>query len=193
MNFFRLIFSLPFAALITAGLFAMMAGLISQDKGPLPAMKNSPDLQILADFDEPKVIEDQGNPNKIKEEMPETVLPITLPTDKPKNFPVGPDTGPIQIDPPKGPGPMSGPIVRQAPVYPEGCRGRNAEGTVLVQFDVTPEGNVVNVQILESANACFNRTVRNTVVKWKYAPAYENGRPVMRYGIVERIKFELTD
>lgn len=193
MNMFRMIFSLPFAALVTAGLFAMMAGLIAQDNGELPPLVQSPDIQILAEDPPEGVKPNSEKPRKINEEMPETIIPPTLPGEKPKGIPIRPNPEPVEIEPPAGPGGMSGPVIRTSPVYPEACRGRSAQGVVLVQFDVTPEGNVVNIRIIESANACFNRTVRNTVSKWKYAPAYQNGRPVMRYGVVEQIRFELTD
>ncbi len=85
-----------------------------------------------------------------------------------------------------------GPLIRYAPPYPDNCRSRGVTGTVLVQFDVTPEGNVVNARVIDAPDRCFNRIV-STVSKWKYPPAYENGRPAMRYGVVKKFNFQLTE
>ncbi len=189
---FRWIFGLPIAALITAGLFAFMAGLIQQNPGALAEPRETPKLQILPREREPNP-PIKEIPKSITQDPPETIIPPAKKGDKPNPTPIGPlpgvgDPGEIISKTPIG-----APVIKHAPMYPEACRSRAAEGVVLVQFDVTPEGGVVNIQIIESANPCFNRTVRNTVSKWKYPPAYQNGRPVMRYGVVEQISFQLTE
>jgi len=85
------------------------------------------------------------------------------------------------------------PDIRVAPQYPNSCQSRSAEGEVLVQFDVTPEGDVVNITILESANSCFNATVIRAVSRWKYTPGKRNGKAVARRGLVEKFSFQLED
>ena len=191
MVFFRWFVGLPVAAVITAGLFAMMAGLIAQDDIDLPPPTPYPDVDIFAP--------DPGPPEppikKLKPDLkdaPEPVLKKTTRQPKPGPQPVRPNPKPVEPNP-RGNGAMSGAVIRIAPLYPESCQPHGAEGTVTVQFDVTPEGNVVNVQILDSAHRCFDRTVRKTVLKWKYAPATRDGRAVMRYGVTEVIRFNLED
>lgn len=97
--------------------------------------------------------------------------------------------GTIQI----APGGAGSPIIRGAPPYPEACASKGIEGVVLVQFDVTAEGNVANIQVISSPNPCFNRAVIRAVSGWKYAPVIRDGRPMARYGVTERLVFELKE
>jgi len=190
--FFRWIVGLPFAALITAGLFMLMAGLIQRPSLNLAEPQDAPKIQILAKERLP--LEPlPTNPKELLKDPPETIIPPAPAQGKPKGVPVGPTPKTYKVDPGKNTGRFDAPVIKHAPLYPEACRSRAAEGGVLVQFDVTPEGSVVNIQILQSADSCFNRTVRKTVAKWKYPPAYRNGRPITRYGVIERFSFQLTD
>ena len=83
------------------------------------------------------------------------------------------------------------PVVKLPPAYPESCKARGASGVVIVEFDVTAEGNVVNPRIISSADGCFERTVLSTIQKWKYPPPQEDGRAVARRGVREAFRFEL--
>lgn len=186
---FRWIFGLPFAALVTAALFFMMSGLIGADVR-INAQKAPPDIKIVAEPPPDPAGVRGEKPPIFKDPPPETVIPKTLPGPKPEGVPVGPEKGPVERTP-IGPGAIAAPVIKHAPQYPESCRSRGAEGDVLVQFDVTPKGDVVNIRILESADSCFNRTVRNTVAKWKFPPAGE-GRTARRSGLVERFSFQLV-
>ena len=191
MAFFRWFVGLPMAAIITAGLFAMMAGLISSESVIVDEYAESPRVDILA-----KIEESDPTPAKPPKVIPADPPPVidTQPTDWVTEPGPPIDTTPISDldNDTDGFGvTFAKPVIKFPPQYPENCRSRAAEGTVIVQFDITPEGNVVNIRILESANSCFNRTVRSTVAKWKYPPTTRNGRAVKRYDIVEVIRFEL--
>lgn len=192
MFMFRWMFGLPMAALITTALFMMMAGLIKIDRGlvdprPLPKFEIFPKIDDTDPHPKP-----EPDVRPIPDDPPETViepttrgdLPDRIITDPTRRIDTGnPDTGRVSIP---------NPVIKYAPSYPDSCRSKGASGAVLVQFDVTPEGNVVNARILEAPDRCFRRVLR-TVERWKYPPAYQNGRPVMRYGVVERFSFQLTD
>ena len=191
MSFFRWFFGLPLAAIVTVGLFALMAGLIKKD-----VVIGDPKPPTVVNIF-PKIVESSGDareekPDKIKEKQPEIEIRKTLPGEKPPGVQIQPDPSEIDTNPAIETGRIGTPIIRHSPPYPENCRSRGIEGSVLVQFDVTPEGNVVNARVIDAPDRCFNRITR-TVEKWKYPPAYENGRPVMRYGVVERFSFELTE
>ncbi len=193
MTLFRWVLGLPVAALITAGLFFMMAELIKNKGVELAPDTPAPDLKITAD-PPPEGPDSVKPPRPVPaDEQPETIINPATRGEKPKNGPGAPtaDPGPKEIE---GAGiPTSGPSIRIAPPYPEGCRSKGAEGVVVVQFDVTPEGDVVNPRIIQSPNQCFDRPVRNAVSKWKYPPATHSGRAVMRYGMVETFNFQLMD
>ncbi len=192
MIFFRWIVGLPFAALITAGLFTLMAALIDRPSVDLVEPQENAKIQILAQK-RPPLKPLPTKPNDLVKDPPETIIPSAPPQGKPKGVRVGPPQKTNPVDLTRDRGRIDTPVIKHAPPYPEACRGRAAEGGVLVQFDVTPEGSVVNIKILETADSCFNRTVRKTVSKWKYPPAYRNGRPITRYGVIERFTFQLTD
>ena len=192
MTYIRWIMGLPLAAIVTAGLFMMMAGFIKRDGGPLAPPRAPLDLEIFAR--EPvEGPETPDRPAPLTEEQPEIVIPPTLPGDKPVIQANPPTTSGVDVNIETGGSQFSTPVIKHAPAYPENCRSKAVEGSVLVQFDVTPEGNVINPQIIESADNCFNRTVIRTVSKWKYPPAYQNGKPIMRYGVVERFSFNLVE
>lgn len=191
MTFFRWFVGLPMAAIITVGLFFMMAGLIRQDTIEVGDPTPYPDISIL-----PKINPEPRDHRRPTRPDPKLVPPVTdiertSPTPVPGPRVVPPRTDPPTVPPKKGV--IGAPLIKYPPQYPENCRSRAAEGTVTVQFDVTPEGKPVNIRIIESANSCFNRTVRATVAKWKYPPATRGDRAVTRYGVVEVIRFELKD
>lgn len=192
MTFFRWFAGLPLAGLITLGLFAMMAGMIKLDRGHKDP-RAAPVLEIFPQIKETPI---DPRPTPPKGPTLDDPPPIDIPpTDRAKA--PGPVVsiapGPPQIvDPEIGRAANVGPLIRYAPPYPDTCRSRGVMGIVLVQFDVTPEGNVVNARVIDAPDRCFNRIV-STVSKWKYPPAYENGRPVMRYGVVEKFNFQLTE
>jgi periplasmic protein TonB len=190
--FFRWIVGLPFAALITAGLFTLMAGLIQRPTIDLAQPQENAKIEILAQ-EHPPEGPSPNDPKKLEKDPPETIIPPAPAQGKPTGVRVAPLKKANPVDLTRGRGQITTPVIKHAPPYPEACRSRAAEGGVLVQFDVTPEGGVVNIQILQSDDSCFNRTVRKTVAKWKYPPAYRNGRPITRYGVIERFSFQLTD
>lgn len=186
MFLFRWILGLPFAGAVTIGLFLVMAQII-REEATLQPPKETPVFKITA---EPRP---EGNPEikppttTIPENIPPTILefppvsgpgPVTVP-------PPGPAT--IERTPPDG-GRFAGAIIKIPPPYPENCRSRGVEGIVVVEFDVTPEGNVSNPRVTSSPNACFNRSVIKAVSGWKYPPASGGG---MRYGLVETFNFQL--
>jgi len=53
-----------------------------------------------------------------------------------------------------------------------------AEGTVVVEFTVTKEGNVENARIIESDNIALNKETLKTISKLNFEPGNINGRNV---------------
>lgn len=191
MSLFRWIVGLPAACMITAGLFFMMAEMIKNRNEGYPPSKQAPDLKITAEIPPP-------TPDPIKpirpvapEDPPEPIETRSTRSKRPTHPLPAPD--PVKVEPVGGAMPMGGPSIKITPTYPEGCRSKGAEGVVVVEFDVTPEGDVTNVRITSSPDRCFDRPIRNAVAKWKYPPASNNGRPAMRYGLVEVFNFQLVD
>jgi len=187
MAFFRWLLGLPVAAAITVGLFFFMAGLIRQGDVELGTEKPVIDLTITAQREDTKFTREELR-TKIPEKAPETILDFDRKSGDPD--PVRVDPTPFKVDPdPPGPeGVAIGPVITIAPPYPEGCRTKGAEGIVIVEFDISPEGNVMNPRVIESPDRCFDRPIIRAVSGWKYPPS-RDGR--MRYGAVQQFKFEL--
>jgi periplasmic protein TonB len=187
MHMFRWVIGLPFATIVTVGLFLMMSQLVRNRDVPVVDPKPSLKLQITAK-PEPEPRPEPKRPDQIiPKELPPTEYDFER-VDGPTKGPA-PRPGPTTIDPkPPGPGAISGAIIRIPPPYPENCRSRGVEGVVVVEFDVTPEGNVANPRVTSTPNSCFNRAVIKAVSGWKYPPAPRGG---MRYGLVETFNFQL--
>lgn len=189
MFLFRWIVSLPFAILITVGLFITMAALIRDRNQPIVDPVPSIVLRITA---EPRV---EGDPKPdprskpLPKDIPVTPLEFRKSDKAPEGVLTVPARNPTPTTPP-GPQKITGAIIKIPPPYPENCRSRGVEGVVVVEFDVTPEGNVSNPRVTSTPHACFNRTVIKAVSGWKYPPASGGG---MRYGLVETFNFQLEE
>lgn len=192
--FFRMIFGLPGAAFITSLLFLAMAWMVRQEAQPLPPVP-APDFSILAKLKPTEPTEIKPPPR----ETPQPPEPIDI------KFPPVTGPGPVEVGPLPGPvkgggtGPIGVPIgtpptVKFAPAYPENCRAKGAQGIVLVEFDVTAEGAVVNPRVVASENSCLDRAAMNTIQKWKFQPQTDSsGRPVPQRGVRQSFNFQLTD
>jgi len=86
------------------------------------------------------------------------------------------------------------PLVRIPPQYPQRCMARaNPLETVIVQFDVTPQGNVVNAEVVNSTNRCLNRAAIQAVQRWKYQPKIVDDVAQPRFGVQTAIDFTLEE
>ncbi len=187
---FRWMFGLPGAALISALLFLGMAYMIRQEATTIPPVEPT-DISILATLKSTA----PTRTRPLREKLPDP--PPTIIERAPRGKVPGPVIDPkLTVDPTKGVGKIvlpagMQPVVKIPPAYPENCRSRGAQGVVIVEFDVTAEGDVVNPRIISSADGCLDRTVLSTIQKWKYPPPEQDGRPVARRGLREVFNFQL--
>ncbi len=192
MTMLRWITGMPVAAMVTALLFLFMASMVSQPMGGLPPSKPIVEIKITAE-----VIDSPAPAPRPLPPMTEKQPPVEIEPAPSGGKPV------IQVNPPEllptdtglvGDGAVVvAPLIRIAPAYPERCRARGAEGTVLVQFDVASDGSVINARIIESSDSCFDRVVLKTIAGWKYPPDLRGGQAVARYGLVERFSFQISE
>lgn len=76
----------------------------------------------------------------------------------------------------------------EAPEYPRGAERRQLEGYVTVRYNVTPEGQVADIEVVEATpEGVFERAVLRAMEAWRYAPAAE-ATPLER-----RFDFQLSD
>jgi len=100
---------------------------------------------------------------------------VRVPVGRPGS-PLGKGLGPVfditKID--------QAPTVRShvPPDYPLDLRRRGVFGSVVVEFVVDQEGNVVLATATESTNPAFDNAAVNAVTRWKFRPGKKNGRAV---------------
>ncbi len=84
------------------------------------------------------------------------------------------------------------PLVRVEPQYPMRAEQRGIEGWVEMMFTITAAGTVKDVVVTAShPGTVFDRAATRAVQKWKYSPKVEDGVPIERRGIRQRLKFQL--
>jgi TonB family protein len=79
----------------------------------------------------------------------------------------------------------------QFPPYPRNAQKRGIFGTVVVAFDVLPDGKVANPKIVEGPEELHD-TVLKTAMSWRFQPATQGGKPVL-HRRTKTIKFNLED
>lgn len=86
------------------------------------------------------------------------------------------------------------PLVRIPPQFPDRCQGRaDSEESVSLRFDVTPDGQTTNIEVVDSTNSCFNRSAVRSVERWKYQPKIVDNEAQPRRGVQTVIRFQLAE
>lgn len=171
---FRFFLGLPAAAAITAALFLLMAAMIRTDAQISPPGEQEA-ISIV-----PKLID--SRPDRTKR-PPQEKLKDPPPIDRrPAEKSDLPPIDARGADPDRTikretlPGlKFRSASIKVAPQYPEQCRARGVQGRVVVQFDVTDEGETTNIRIVSSADSCLVRAVIRAVSGWRYPPQTQRG------------------
>ena len=71
------------------------------------------------------------------------------------------------------------PLKKEAPKYPRKAQMGGEEGTVLVEYDVNEQGQVINPKIIWSEKEVFDNSALRAVSSWSYKPALEGGKPIL--------------
>ncbi|MCB1755921.1 MAG: energy transducer TonB [Gammaproteobacteria bacterium] len=83
------------------------------------------------------------------------------------------------------------PLVRINPVYPRRARTMKKEGYVKLEFTITTEGTVKDVEIVESdPPKLFDSSAERALLKWKFRAKIEDNRPIEQRAMVQ-INFKL--
>lgn len=84
------------------------------------------------------------------------------------------------------------PIVKVAPMYPDSAASRGIEGYVLLEFTVTETGATADPVVIEAQpQGIFDDAAKKAVLKFKYKPRIDNGRPMRVPGVRQVITFKL--
>lgn len=89
----------------------------------------------------------------------------------------------------------STPYYKIKPKYPREALLEGKEGWVLLQIDITEEGEVENVEVLDGENTkTFQYEARRAVGKWKYRPTLNaEGKAVRVNGHKVKVEFKLSE
>ncbi len=194
----RLIVGVPGAVVVTVGLFLFMAAMISGD-ARLEEEKDAISLNITAQIDDSQL--NQAN-KEFKRPTLDAPPPPPPAVNDPSNRPaldgvraqIPTISANLNIGSGFNPDRDAQPLVRIQDPYPERCQARaKSSESVTVQFDVTPDGTTTNIQIVDSSNSCFNRSVTRSVQRWKYQPKVVDNQAQWRRGVQTTITYQLQE
>ncbi len=77
-------------------------------------------------------------------------------------------------------------------VYPPAVKAEGIEGYVVVSYDVTAEGIVVNAKVVEAQpEGVFDEAALASIVQWRFRAAMAGGKSVETPGVVSTLRFKL--
>jgi periplasmic protein TonB len=82
--------------------------------------------------------------------------------------------------------------VRPAPSYPYDMRRAGINGSVVVEFIINTEGDVIQTQIVRSSHREFEMPALQAVQKWKFKPGRKGGR-VVNVRASQLLEFNATE
>jgi len=84
------------------------------------------------------------------------------------------------------------PVVRVNPKYPIEAARNGIEGWVILAFDISAIGEVVNIKILDSEpKRVFDKAAKQALRKWKYRAKSVDGRPVSQENFTVQLDFNM--
>lgn len=198
-SIFRSILGLPLAAIITVGLFLLMYGLIKVDELPPPPEDNDVNINFSRELSDSEV-----RNQKVFERPALDQPPPPPPAINQQNFQPSVDgvaavapTFDANVDIGSGfnPDRDAQPIVRIPPSESDFQRCIRSDDykveRVVLEFDVTPEGQVANVRVVDSTDRCYERAAIRSAQRWKYNPKIVDNEPQPRYGVRTTIEFQV--
>lgn len=195
----RLFSGLPAAAIITALLFLILAALIRQQGEVQLTEDRSVSINITRQLEDRSTQKDADFQRPVLDQPPPPPPVVHDPSFRPTvSAQLGnlPDFSKAQVDIGTGfnPDRDAQPLVRIPPQYPDQCqRGAKPREAVTVEFNVTPEGTVVNPQVVDSTNSCFNRAALRAVERWRYQPRIVDNQARPRFGVRTTLVFNLGE
>ncbi|MDT8449679.1 MAG: energy transducer TonB [Wenzhouxiangellaceae bacterium] len=198
-NVIRLITGLPGAVVVTSAIFLILATVISTRENVQLSEDRSVEINVTRQLRDTRTRAAEDFQRPVLDQPPPPPPTVTDPSFRPQvSAQIGalPDLSNVDIDIGTGfnPDRDAQPLVRIPPQYPQRCMARaEPRESVLVEFDVTPEGTVVNARVLESTNSCFDRAAMRAVERWRYNPKIVDNVAEPRFGVRHVIEFALEE
>ncbi|MBB4659221.1 energy transducer TonB [Parvularcula dongshanensis] len=194
----RVLVGVPAAFIVVIALFLLMYGLIKVDVIDLGEDKEPVSITIGRQIDDTEVT------NQKKFERPQLDQPPPPPPAIQRES-FAPTVEGVQAAAPSfdadveigtafNPDRDAQPLVRVDPSGWERCIDRaGTQDSVRIQFDVTPQGQVTNVDVIDSTDSCLNRYAIRAAERWKYQPKIVEGEPQWRRGTQTTFRFSLSE
>lgn len=184
------------SALITLGLFVFMAQLIHNPQPLSGQATDAPQINILMSERTPIP------PKETRKPEPPKPIPtrerVTTPGESTEVVDFSPQTFtpemPIQttLFTQSSMSAEALPLVQVSPRYPIEASQNGKEGYVVVGFDITAEGTVSNVRVLEAnPKRVFDKAALSAVQNWKYKPKFDAGKAVPQLNQQVQLDFKL--
>ncbi|MBB3062085.1 energy transducer TonB [Microbulbifer rhizosphaerae] len=191
--------SLGLAAISTLALLFIMSHLIATDYTEPPEDNLGPIKPVHMPTREPTVI--RNDPPQPPQAVPPQPVTTIIETT------VDPVVVPTLIAPPRPQGSGTEVIVSRDPIpvfkpaarYPSAALRRGIEGYVVVEFTITKSGSVRDPRAVAGYDSegrltdVFNRSAVAAAARFKYQPQLEDGKPVERHGVRNRIRYQIAD
>ncbi len=86
------------------------------------------------------------------------------------------------------------PLEKSEPKYPKEALMSGTEGWVLLKYDITTDGSVENIEILDAnPRDVFDKASKQALRRWKFKPEMVNGVAVAQLGKQVKIEFKLDE
>jgi len=202
----KMILSVLFAAVVTAGLLFLMSLFISDEQ---VKEETKPPTVEVADVTIPEK-KPKPRPSEVKPPKPPAFEPApdkrgqvieTAETDSLQDEWIARDPN-LDVSLPTGLGSIPDmefsqdseamPMFRTQPNYPMIAQQRGLEGWVLLKYDVDTSGTLSNIAVIDSEpRKIFDKEATRALRKWKFKPAMTNGQPIASLGQTVKIEFKM--
>ena len=190
----RLLIGIPAAVIVVGALFLVMWGLIADTEVDLGEEKDPVNISITQKLQDTEIVDQRKFERPQLDDVPPPPPAIDRANFEPTVEGVQAKAPSFEADVDVGsafnPDRDAQPLVRVPPSGFERClSGRGGEEVVVLEFDVTPAGQVTNVNVVNSTDSCYNRYAVRSAEKWKYQPKIVEGEQAWRRGVRTQIKF----
>ena len=184
------------SALITLGLFVFMAQLINKPQTVTGQASDAPQINILMTERTPIPPKE-----KTKPEPPKPIPArerVSVPGETSESLTFTPETFMPEMPTQTTLYTQSAmtaealPVVQVSPRYPIDAAQSGKEGYVVVGFDITADGTVSNVRVLDAnPKRVFDKAALSAVQNWKYKPKFDAGKAVAQLNQQVQLDFKL--
>lgn len=188
------------SVIITFSLFTFMAFLISSDQVNIGTPTIDVPIDIVTLPDE-KPAQPKPKPN-LKPPTPPPPMPRVI--EQPKVGKINTNYQYTPTELPKTRDTMSTltlnnktdgearPIVRVNPKYPISAARDGIEGWVVLAFDISEIGEVINISVIDSKpKRIFDKAAKRALKKWKYRAKYIDGSAITQRGLNVQLEFKM--